>query len=210
MTLIVRPDELDAMIESGGVAASMSANSLILKSGRSGPFSWTRSASDNAFFMSEVKVSLSREAFFASPMAVRSGHAASIYSRRLLSAFGAGSVAITSRPHAKYCAAQLAPITPVPTIAIRRTGLSNAIICVLLCPKALEPAIRTRSAWEWSRGSDAETAALFGSARLALIDVRFAYILEETWSIVLVGCLRSPNDSVGFNGQSRVHKELYR
>src|ERR1700724_687527 len=141
MTLIVIPDELDAMIESVGVAASMSANNLILKSGRSGPFSWTRSASDNAFFMSEVKVSLSREAFFASPMAVRSGHAASIYSRRFLSAFGAGSVAITSKPHAKYCAAQLAPIAPVPTIAIRRTGLSNAIICVLLCPKALEPAI---------------------------------------------------------------------
>ena len=38
-------------------------------------------------------------------------------------------------------------------------------------------------------------AALFGSARLALIDVRFAYILEETWSIVLVGCLRIPDDS---------------
>ena len=31
--------ELDAMIESTGVAASMSANNLILKSGRSGPFS---------------------------------------------------------------------------------------------------------------------------------------------------------------------------
>jgi hypothetical protein len=40
-------------------------------------------------------------------------------------------------------------------------------------------------------------AALFGSARLALIEVRFAYILEETWSIVLVGCLRTPNDSRG-------------
>jgi hypothetical protein len=53
-------------------------------------------------------------------------------------------------------------------------------------------------------------AALFGSAPLSLIDVSFAYILEETWSIVLVGCLRIPNDSVGFNGQSRVHKERYR
>jgi hypothetical protein len=39
MTLIVIPDELEAMSESGGVASSMVANSLILKSGRSGPFS---------------------------------------------------------------------------------------------------------------------------------------------------------------------------
>jgi hypothetical protein len=39
MTLMVSPDELDAMIESCGVAASISANSFILKSWRSGPFS---------------------------------------------------------------------------------------------------------------------------------------------------------------------------
>jgi hypothetical protein len=39
VTLMVMPDELDAMSESGGVDASMSAKSLILKSGRSGPFS---------------------------------------------------------------------------------------------------------------------------------------------------------------------------
>ena len=50
------------MIESGGVASSMSANSFVLKSGRSGPFSWTKSASDNASFMSAVKLSRSREA----------------------------------------------------------------------------------------------------------------------------------------------------
>ena len=37
--ITVIPDELDAMIESVGVAASISANNLILKSGRSGPFS---------------------------------------------------------------------------------------------------------------------------------------------------------------------------
>src|ERR1700730_10361691 len=46
-------------------------------------------------------------------------------------------------------------------------------------------------------GSDAETCCPFGSAPLALIDVSFAYILEETWSIVLVGCLRIQNDSCG-------------
>jgi hypothetical protein len=129
---MVRPDELDAMIESGGVAASMSANNLILKSDRSGPFSWTRSAADNASFISGVKVSLSREAFFASPMAVRSGHAESTYLRRFSSAFGAGSVAITSRPHARYCAAQLAPMAPVPTMAISRIGLSESMFRFLL------------------------------------------------------------------------------
>jgi len=39
MVLMVSPDELEAMIASGGVAASISAKSLILKSFRSGPFS---------------------------------------------------------------------------------------------------------------------------------------------------------------------------
>src|SRR5678815_4720706 len=41
MTLGVIPDELDAIRELAGVASSISANNFILKSGRSGPFSWT-------------------------------------------------------------------------------------------------------------------------------------------------------------------------
>lgn len=48
MTLIVMPDELDAMIAPGGVASSMSANSGTLSSGRSGAFSCTKSASATA------------------------------------------------------------------------------------------------------------------------------------------------------------------
>jgi len=44
ITLIVISDELDAMLESVGVAASISANNLILKSGRSGAFSLRKSA----------------------------------------------------------------------------------------------------------------------------------------------------------------------
>src|SRR6266566_4951578 len=80
ITLIVSPDELDAMIESLGVAASMSENNLTFKS----------------------------------------FHAASMYRRRFASAFGAGSVATTLRPRARYRAAQLAPMTPVPTIATFR------------------------------------------------------------------------------------------
>src|SRR6266849_6440213 len=128
MTLGVMPDELDAMIESGGVASSMSANNFILKSGRSGPFSWTKSAPDSAFFMSVVKPRRSRDAPVDWPMLVSTFHASSTYLRRFASAFGAGSVATTSNPRARYSAAQLAPITPVPTIAMRRTGLLNDII----------------------------------------------------------------------------------
>src|SRR5258705_11448524 len=60
-------------------------------------------------------------------MVVSAGHASSTYFRRLASAFGAGSVATTSNPRARYWAAQLAPMTPVPTMAIRRMGLSYDI-----------------------------------------------------------------------------------
>src|SRR6266699_2877205 len=132
ITLGVIPEQLEAIIESAGVAASISANNFILKSGRSGPFSWTKSACDSASFMLAVKLRRSRDAPGERPMSVSAGHASSTYLRRLASAFGAGSVAITSNPRARYCAAQLAPITPVPTIAIRCMALSNDISAFLL------------------------------------------------------------------------------
>src|ERR1700739_578760 len=50
-----------------------------------------------------------------------------MYRRRFASAFGAGSVATTLRPRARYKAAQLAPITPVPTIATFRISWLFAI-----------------------------------------------------------------------------------
>src|SRR5258708_36792466 len=62
ITLGVIPDELEAIRESSGVASSMSAKSFILKSGRSGPFSWMRSACDSAWFMFVVKVKRLRAA----------------------------------------------------------------------------------------------------------------------------------------------------
>jgi hypothetical protein len=92
ITLGVIPEELEAMSESTGVASLISANSLILKSGRSGPFSWTKSAFDNASFRSAVKVKRSRDAPFKRPILVRSFQASSMYLRKLASAFGAGSV----------------------------------------------------------------------------------------------------------------------
>src|ERR1700741_2460000 len=69
-------------------------------------------------------------------MFVRSFQASSTYLRKLASAFGAGSVAMTSNPRARYSAAQLAPITPVPTTAMRRIGLlydMSVFLCVDFC-----------------------------------------------------------------------------
>src|SRR5262252_8539734 len=131
MTLIVIPDELEAISESGGVTSSISAKSLILKSGRSGPFSWTKSAFESASLIFDVKVSRPRLAPAESPIALSCSHASSTYLRKLASAFGAGSLATTSNPRARYSAAQLAPMTPVPTIATRRMGLLNDMSVLL-------------------------------------------------------------------------------
>src|SRR5260370_14670588 len=110
----------------------MSAYSFILKSERSGPFCWTRSACDSASLMLVVKLKRSRDAPEDRLMFVRSGQASSTYLRKLASAFGAGSVATTSNPRARYWAAQLAPMTPVPTMAIRLIGLLYDIMIFLL------------------------------------------------------------------------------
>src|SRR5882762_11838926 len=78
--------------------------------------------------MSVVKVKRSRDAPLERPILVRSFQASSTYLRKLASAFGPGSVAMTSNPRARYSAAQLAPITPVPTMAMRRIGLLYDIL----------------------------------------------------------------------------------
>src|SRR5579863_9778265 len=81
-------------------------------------------------------------------MAVRSFHASSTYFRKFASAFGAGSVATTFNPRARYSAAQLAPMTPVPTIATFLTSrlfvaaililqLSSLQIQSLVCSQSL-------------------------------------------------------------------------
>src|ERR1700730_17175555 len=156
------PEELDAMIESGGVASSMSANNLILKSFRSGPFSWTKSAFDKASCRLIVKLSRSRDAPRERPMEVSASQASSTYFRRLASAFGPGSVATTSNPRARYCAAQLAPMTPVPTTAIRLTGLLFDTLLLLL------RYFRERNAGEISLSK--EQCQLFGPVEPGGID----------------------------------------
>src|SRR5439155_26844134 len=100
------------------------------------PFSSTKSAFDNASFISVVNVRRSRDAPLERPMFVRSFQASSMYLRRLASAFGPGSVVMTSNPRDRYSAAQLAPMTPAPTIAMRRIGFLYDILiylCVDFC-----------------------------------------------------------------------------
>src|SRR3989440_5641693 len=63
------------------------------------------------------------EAPDARPSRSNAGHAAATNRLSAASAPGATSVATTSRPLARKSADQLAPMTPVPIIAIRRMGL---------------------------------------------------------------------------------------
>src|ERR1700730_6781918 len=93
ITLIVMLDELDAMMESGGVAASISANSLILNSGRSGAFSYTKAAFDKTTLRVDAKEGGSGEAPCERPIVVSDCPASATYVRSFASAFGAGSVA---------------------------------------------------------------------------------------------------------------------
>src|SRR5258705_9863764 len=148
----------------------MSAYSFILKSGRSGPFSWTRSACESASFMLVVKLRRSRDAPGDKPTFSSAGHASSTYWRRAASAFGAGSVAITSNPRARYCAAQLAPMTPVPTIAIRCIALSKDISASLL-----------RFVFQWCDFVATQDAALFAQLSQHAIHYRCFNGGESIW-----------------------------
>src|SRR6202035_5752403 len=81
-----------------------------------------RSAPLTAASILGVNDKLDSDAPGARPNLFRAGHAASTKRFRAASAFGAISVATTSRPLARYSAVQLAPMTPVPMIVMRRMG----------------------------------------------------------------------------------------
>src|SRR6202051_4259535 len=87
-----------------------------------------RSAPLTATSIFGVNDNLDCDAPGARPNPFRAGHAASTNRFSADSAFGAISVATTSRPLARYSAAQLAPMTPVPMIVTRRTGLRVDIV----------------------------------------------------------------------------------
>src|SRR3984893_7431998 len=135
ISLMVSPDELDAMITSGGSSSSSCPYSLCLKSIRSGPFSWTRSAPESACARSAVNVRFDCDAPGERPNRLSAGQAVSTNFLSAASAFGAGSVATTCSPLARNSALQLAPITPGPMMAMRRMGLVSVMSflrCVLL------------------------------------------------------------------------------
>src|SRR6266545_7205483 len=124
---MVRPDELEAMITSAGSSSSSCRYSFFLKSIRSGPFSWTKSAARTAAGRSAVNVRRDCDAPGARPNRSSAGQAA--FTNRLsdASASGAISVATTSSPFARNSAVQLAPMTPVPIMAMRRMGLVSVM-----------------------------------------------------------------------------------
>src|SRR5215469_10527610 len=77
-----------------------------------------------AFARSVVNFRFDCDAPAARPNRLSAGQAFSTNFRSAASAFGAGSVATTCSPLARYSAVQLAPMTPVPMMAMRRMGLS--------------------------------------------------------------------------------------
>src|ERR1700745_4289279 len=102
---------------------------------RSGPFSWTRSASATACASAAVNFKFDCDAPGEMPNRLSAGQAVSTNYLSEASAFGAMSVATTCSPLARNSAVQLAPITPVPTMAMRRMGLVSVMSflrCVLL------------------------------------------------------------------------------
>src|SRR6478672_5170676 len=102
---------------------------------RSGPFSWTRSASATACASAAVNFKFDCDAPGERPNRLSAGQAVSTNFLSEASAFGAMSVATTCSPLARNSAVQLAPITPVPTMAMRRMGLISVMSflqCVLL------------------------------------------------------------------------------
>src|SRR5262245_56245694 len=135
MSLILSPEELDATITSGGSSSSSCPYSFCLKSIRSGPFSWTRSTPATACARSAVNFRFDCDAAGERPNRLSAGQAFSTNFRSAASAFGAMSVATTCSPLARNSEAQLAPITPVPMMAMRRMGLFSVMSflrCVLL------------------------------------------------------------------------------
>src|SRR6202051_1443601 len=123
ISLMVSPDELDAMITSGDSSSSSCPYSFCLKSMRSGPFSWTRSAPSTACASAAVNFRFDCDAPGERPNRLSAGQAVSTNFLSAASAFGATSVATTCSPLARNSEVQLAPMTPVPMMAIRRMGL---------------------------------------------------------------------------------------
>jgi hypothetical protein len=86
-----KPDEDEAMMTSGRAIASMSRNSAIFRSSRSGAASWMKSAACAMAARSVVKVRRPGVGGASPSSAVVEGQATSMADLRRLSAAGAGS-----------------------------------------------------------------------------------------------------------------------
>ena len=147
MPLTGRPELLLASSTCGGTAASIRAYRSALRSARSGPFSCTKSQPSSARSRAGSKRRRSSEEPSARPMRSNAGQWRCTASRRRCSAPGAGSVAVTSRLRARKKAAQLAPMTPVPTMPTRR--MAGA----LMMPSSAGTCFRRASSRPSRRGS---------------------------------------------------------
>ena len=122
MALGSNPDELLAMTTSCRVAASRTANSSFLIVDPFGPVLLDEVRCRRRRFRHRSRTRAGRwRRRRPGRAAARIGQCAATSARSLCSASGDGSVAITSSPWARKWAAQLAPMTPVPTTATRRT-----------------------------------------------------------------------------------------
>src|SRR5262249_12064072 len=92
-----------------------------------GPFSWTRSTPATASVSTGLNLRLDCDAPGESPNRLSAGQALPTNFVSAASAFGAMSVATTCSPLARNSAVQLAPMTPVPTMATRLMSLLSAM-----------------------------------------------------------------------------------
>src|SRR5258706_11253744 len=96
-------------------------------------------------------VSRAGEASGASPIRLRAGQKLLTRLRKRASAPSAGSVATTSKPLARKQAAQLAPMTPVPTTATWADD-AFAVVAIFCCPPCGPPF----KSWAWPCANKAD------------------------------------------------------
>ncbi len=117
---------LDPMTTSRGAAASSSASSLIFRSRTSGADSWTNPAPSTASARLPANRSRDSDAPGRRPSFSSTGQACRTDSASRSAAPSPGSQAATSNPIRRKCAAQPAPMTPVPTTATVPTDSGGA------------------------------------------------------------------------------------
>src|ERR1700737_1177079 len=116
-----------------------------------------KTAAATVLVISPSNFSLAGEASAASPIRLRAGQKSLTRLRRRASAPSAGSVATTSKPLARKHAAQLAPMTPVPTTVTWADDVfavaifcCPALLCAPLSKVGLSPAPKNRGGLQFA------------------------------------------------------------